>query len=148
MTFCENTSLSAPGSLIRWGRHRQYSGGFFFLFYILNPQYDAAIHHIPRACFQLAVGPPPCLGLPLWHQGGEHSAGKRVGVHVAPWRKDSSNNPTSLGLRKVWELWRCSNSNDQLQTTFFWMQFCLWGFCGVFPPKITIIKLLVITFLV
>lgn len=37
----------------------------------------------PHVCFQLACPPPPCLGLPPWHQeGGTVSAGTHVGVYV------------------------------------------------------------------
>lgn len=79
------------------------SFSLFLFFFFWNKQSDAAIHHFPGACFQLAAGPPPCLGLPLWHQGGEHSAGKRVGVHVSPRRKESRNRLTSLGLREKLE---------------------------------------------
>lgn len=92
--------------------------GFFFLFRSLNPQSDAAIHHFLHACFQLAAGPPPCLGLPLWHQGGELSAGQHVGLRVSPSWKDSRNNPTFLGLRKAWELWRCRNSTTNFKVHF------------------------------
>lgn len=45
--------------------------------------YDEAKHHFPSICFQLPCPPPPCLGLPLCHWGGEDSAAAHVVVHVS-----------------------------------------------------------------